>query len=206
MQNVLVTLPDAAKTAYAKITGFQEEPLLAFFYGSWGLEAEVPDLDLYLREYGLAVATDKKVAVLPKGWFLKASQGKEEEVQKESPIFWYGNIESCYLEKSLQVSTIVVKLRDREIRIDKCAHHHAERFLALIEARTGKSGVAAQKFELIFPFLAGSPVSFQLGNDGVISVMFVKTATSSHSPAEFTILEYNKNGQVLREYHFTPRR
>jgi hypothetical protein len=204
MQTAFDSLPENARNFLKKIFGIENPPIFSFFCENWGSKPELPTAEMYLKDYALLAMLEDKIVKFPIGWYERASFG-DQSLLRDIQFFSYDEIEECRLEKFMQTCNIFLKVKDKEIRIEKCLPPHADRFLQIFRAKKEKQGGSeTQKLEMIYPVSAGTPISFQVKDDDSLWIMFMKSPTNNRGPSEFNILVY-KDRLLVKLYHFEPR-
>lgn len=189
----------------------EEDVILAFFFGSWSVDGDVPDINSFLRDYEFLIATNKKIILFPQGWYKKMiphsrdwliTKGGIEQLEYEDILF-------SEIERYIQCSSVRIHHKRGERKLDKCQHIHAERINRLIEERRKKDIDAFAKSYLAYPLDKGQPLSFQFStnanNEEILSVMFVRPTSSAHVPPVFSILQY-RGDKLIKEYCFEPKK
>lgn len=211
MKTVLEELPGEAHEVLKQFLSPSEEILLTFFSGSWTMDQEPPNLDAYLKDYELVIATPRHLFKLPKKWLEQYQARAKEWLFSQDGLvkISLSEVISSEIERYMQCSNVVIRLPSKEVRIDKCQHLQAEKLFRILESQRKKVGEAGERVEMLYPIEKGQPVAFQVFNtteDGeTLHIMFVKQTASAHLPPSFSILQY-KNGKLVKEFAFEPKK
>lgn len=211
MHLTMEVLPnDWRENLITKVFTEGEEVLLLFFCGYWGMERpETLHLIDYLNRYEFALLTNERILKFPPGWGDKLSIFSFQTILEDGKAcdVRLRDIKAFDKQKYMQCSDIILKLIDKEVRLEKCPHIMAEKLYRYLETRIKGKGLQVS-VELGYQVEWGAPVAFQVmpgSATETLNVMFLKPSMSPHTPPTARIAQYQE-GRLIREYILEPKR